>query len=119
MNQLLTAPLLARATLRLLERQVRDQPPFMSTVECRYDPRHLTWMLDIFCCRYLEEAADTMANLNFPFLIAPVLELPACVAAGRASFLGVTVRLIMAHDIWNDCDRMRIDATWSGVVSEC
>ena len=114
MNQLLTANLLARATVMLLERQVRDQPPFISTVECLYDPRHLAWMLDYFERWYLEEAADTMANLNFPVPAVPFLELPTTVAAGRASFMGVTVRLIMAYDIWNDCDRMRIDATWSG-----
>jgi hypothetical protein len=106
--------LLSRQTVVLLRPQIQNEPPFASTWVTTYDPEHLKWSLDDFSARYLCEAADTMANINWPVNRVPFLELPLSVAGGRTEFCGLTVRVLMAHDIWNDCDRMRIDATWSG-----
>lgn len=110
----LTASLLARQTTMLVVRQIMDdERPFLGIVDRLYNPADLDGMLDDFSIKYLEEMADTAANINWLVERVPLLEIPPSVACGRATFRGVTVRLIMAHDIWNDCHRLRIDVTWS------
>jgi hypothetical protein len=111
--QPITAAILAHETWHLIHKQIRpDDPRFMSTQETIYDRDHLCDTLDGFNARYLEEMADTAVNRHWPVEKLPRLELPLCTPCAIRERQGLTVRLVMAYDVWWDVDRLRIDVTW-------
>jgi len=109
----LTAHILVKWTLMLIERQIRPYDPrFVSTYATTYNREHLADTIDSFTERYLHEAADTAVNRYCPVERVPSLELPDCKPCARVRRGGLTVRMVMAYDVWWDVDRLRIDVTW-------
>lgn len=109
----LTPTILARQTTALLCRQIKtDEPMFIAHFERLYDSDDLKSTLDSFTENYLEEAADTLANINTPVRNVPMLWMPAGVIGDRVAFRGLTVRVLLAFDVWHNYHRLRIDATW-------
>lgn len=111
MNCLLTHSLFARETIRLIHRQIRDtDEPFASRCDIIIPSADRALTIDDFSNDYLKEAADTLVCRHYP-LSASSLDVPAnCIDGAVESWNGVTVRVVIWHDLWKDRLVTRFDA---------
>ena len=118
----LTVRLIGRETIRLLVAQMRDYDPALQcSLRMPLERDHLrTLSLDDFSERYLCEAADTMANMAEPsdHVSGIALEIPHGTDAARDSFRGVTLRTILAYDIWHDRSFFQFDLRYSPPIAD-